>query len=75
MITITIRLLAGEIVVEAHGRQYVRRGTQWGALLRLLTYLAYCGRFARIGNNDQTQTYSFTPVVLVSSQAVRHVGR
>ena len=75
MTTITVRLLEGRIVVEAKGRQYIRRRVPWGAMLRLLTYLAYCGRFARICSDDQAQAYTFTPVLLVGPQAVQHVGR
>lgn len=63
---VTLYLLECRIVVEDAGSdaRHIRTGVRPIAMLKLLTHLAYCGRYARIHSNDSTQTYAFAPVRL-----------
>lgn len=65
-VTITLNLTQRQIIVEDArcNRTRLRTGVKPVAMLKLLTHLAYCGRYARIHSSDESQTYSFAPVLL-----------
>jgi hypothetical protein len=65
MIILTLRISDRRVEVQdlATGRIYCRTLAA-GMIFRLLRDLQESGRYARIHNSDQTQTYQFAPVMI-----------